>query len=50
MWLEASRMALGPFRVPETYVVVRSIGNGTTAKAEFFHEEYLSGIPPKLTE
>jgi hypothetical protein len=50
MWLEASMIALGPFRVPDTYVVVRSIGNGTTAKAEFFHEEYLSGIPPKLTE
>jgi hypothetical protein len=47
---DASITARGPLRVPDMYVVVMSIGNGITTNDELFHEEYLSGIPPKLTE
>jgi len=50
MWPDASMIAPGPLRVPVTYVVVRSIGNGITTNDELFHVAYLSGIPPKLTE
>jgi hypothetical protein len=50
MWAEASRMARGPFRVPVTYVVVMSTGNGITTKVAFFHDAYLPDIPPNVTE
>jgi hypothetical protein len=50
MWEEASRMARGPFRVPAMYVVVMSIGKGTTAKVASFQDAYFPEIPPNVTE
>src|SRR5580658_3148211 len=44
----ASMIASGPFRVPCSYVVVRSSGTGKITAREVSYVECSSGSPPKL--
>src|SRR6202035_4812312 len=45
----AARIAAGPFRVPRSYVVVRSSGTGKITARALSYWDSGSGIPPKLS-
>src|SRR5580700_8359610 len=45
----AARIAAGPFRVPCSYVVVRSSGTGKITARAFSYWDSGSEIPPKLS-
>src|SRR6476659_4227921 len=44
---EASRISRGPFRVPETYDVVRSTGTGRITTCDSSNDRMIGIVPPK---